>query len=354
VRKTGTGWVLVSYGTNDNTVIQAGMDALTLGGLFHLVNDTYLINTAALTPNYSGIVLEGENDQTTTLRKTVGTHNIIERNVAAPVIYVFTVRNMFIDGSGLAGDGIHISNVGTRDVTLESVAVVNCYDGFSVDSGNSNLTHCFSEHNSHYGYYTPSGTTLMYCYAYDNDDAGFALGNLNLVVACVSIFNGAAGFHFLSTYSILTACRTEHNWTLAPGNSREIEVHNNNNTLIGNLIDGGNTTSYGIDVYQYDNIIAFNKIVNVTIAGLYLETNALRTVCFMNVGGTIVDTGTDTKLATLVLPFVSGTTFLSADGAAWGWEIDAAGEYAIALGTASSQLVALNTTGLSRQAIAGR
>jgi len=37
-------------------------------------------------------------------------------------------------------------------------------------------------------------------------------------------------------------------------------------------------------------------------------------------------------LPTLVLPFVNGTTFLSADGAPWGWEIDAATEYAITIG----------------------
>jgi len=47
---------------------------------------------------------------------------------------------------------------------------------------------------------------------------------------------------------------------------------------------------------------------------------------------TVVNAPATVHFPSLILPFVDGTLFLSADGAPWGWEIDAAAEYAIALG----------------------
>jgi hypothetical protein len=52
----------------------------------------------------------------------------------------------------------------------------------------------------------------------------------------------------------------------------------------------------------------------------------------MNPGGTLVDAGTDTKLASVIVPFVTGTEMVSADAAPKGWRVDAAGEFALAFG----------------------
>ena len=73
---------------------------------------------------------------------------------------------------------------------------------------------------------------------------------------------------------------------------------------------------YGIEIADAncsDNIVMSNN----------LKGNTL---------GAILDGGTGTILPTIVVPFVNGTLFLSADAAPWGWEIDASAEYAIATG----------------------
>jgi len=83
-----------------------------------------------------------------------------------------------------------------------------------------------------------------------------------------------------------------------------------NNTIIGN---GAGVTGIQIDAGATDTWIRGND----------LKSAALTTKC--------TDAGTRTSFDTLNVPFVDGTTFLSADGNSWGWEIDLATEYAIAL-----------------------
>jgi parallel beta-helix repeat protein len=92
-----------------------------------------------------------------------------------------------------------------------------------------------------------------------------------------------------------------------------ISLANNDNCLITNNYLNQND-DYGIEITEgTDNLVQTN----------YFFSNGI---------APITDAGTNTRMHVLTLPFTEGTTFLSVDGAAWGWEIDTATEYAIAIG----------------------
>lgn len=87
-----------------------------------------------------------------------------------------------------------------------------------------------------------------------------------------------------------------------------------------------------------DNIITENNCENNTDYGINIladtcERNLVKDNILTNNGtAPFNDAGTDTKLATKTFQFIQGTTFISAAGNPWGWEIDADTEFAIALG----------------------
>jgi len=98
--------------------------------------------------------------------------------------------------------------------------------------------------------------------------------------------------------------------------------------------DLNNTATYsgmsinGDDNFIHNNTCDENDLYGIDVSGLrnWVKNNHL----IGNTSGPFLEGGTDTKLATLVLSFVDGTTFLTS--APFGWEIDASAEYAIALG----------------------
>ena len=115
-------------------------------------------------------------------------------------------------------------------------------------------------------------------------------------------------------------------------------------TVVGNTCyenDEGDTGTYdGIcvesdsdDVIIHSNTCSENdrygiNIVDATCDRAWVKNNALRN----NTAGAFNDGGTDTKLATIPMPFIQGSTFISADGSAKGWEINAEADMAVALG----------------------
>jgi parallel beta-helix repeat protein len=121
----------------------------------------------------------------------------------------------------------------------------------------------------------------------------------------------------------------------------------NDATIIGNTISDG---AIGIQLLDGDDIMVQGNRINTT-TGIDLDSALVvrPMITNNNFKGTtteINDHGATTPRKTLnidrngawlagdvnnklFIPFTDGTTFLSAAGAAWGWEIDAAGEYAI-------------------------
>ncbi len=117
----------------------------------------------------------------------------------------------------------------------------------------------------------------------------------------------------------------------------------NDNTVAGNSCNGndsGDTNTYsGITVtdISLDNTIRSNTCNDNDAYGIDIDdANSARNWVKNNQlrgNGTrgFNDAGTDTKLATLRKQFVQGTTFISADGSAKGWEINAEADFAVAL-----------------------
>ncbi len=84
------------------------------------------------------------------------------------------------------------------------------------------------------------------------------------------------------------------------------------NYVHGNLCE--NAAGYGLNVVSgTENRIGKNQLLD-------------------NTTGPFSDTGTDTILPTKIFQFIQGTAFISADGSAKGWEINAEADMAVALG----------------------
>lgn len=113
-----------------------------------------------------------------------------------------------------------------------------------------------------------------------------------------------------------------------------------NNSIIGNHIYLSTDVVYGIyDSTGTDNIVYDNIIVGTSSAnnyGIYIAAGATRTRLRGNIflgsllPSLIVDLGTDTRLPSIIVPFIAGTEHIIADGSPKGFRIDAANEYAIA------------------------
>jgi len=112
-----------------------------------------------------------------------------------------------------------------------------------------------------------------------------------------------------------------------------------NNSIIGNHIYLSTDVVYaiyvstGTDTTVYDNILVGTSSAN--NYGIYIDTGATRTRLWGNIflgsflPSLIVDLGTDTRLPSIIVPFIAGTEHIVADGSPKGFRIDAAGEYAI-------------------------
>ena len=120
----------------------------------------------------------------------------------------------------------------------------------------------------------------------------------------------------------------------------------NNNTLTGNTCnknDVGNTNTYdGINIENDSdyNLVMCNTCnendrwgISIGVAaddcvGNWVKNNHLRG----NTSGPFIDNGTDTKLATLPIQLIQGTTFISTADEAWGWLINADTNFALGIG----------------------
>lgn len=96
---------------------------------------------------------------------------------------------------------------------------------------------------------------------------------------------------------------------------------------------GGFGARYGIFIKSSYSICTDN-LVEYALRGVRIEAggvgNLVKNNLFSSVTTPMTDLGTDTKMSTMTLSFIEGTTLLSS--APFGWEIDAGSEYSLALG----------------------
>lgn len=118
-----------------------------------------------------------------------------------------------------------------------------------------------------------------------------------------------------------------------------VDTYGDVTVIVGNYFYGpGATGSSGIRLHSNDNMVFNNYVTNfgngygvevyATFSGNWVKDNYL----MGNSNGPIGDFGDDTKLATIPIQLVQGTTFISTAGEAWGWEIDADTEFALGIG----------------------
>jgi len=194
-----------------------------------------------------------------------------------------TVTN--VDNTGFRVDRVSLD---IFCCTFTGCVATDCVDGFKINTT------------------FPNDITFSGCTSYSNSGCGFFLvAHYHTVTGCISYDNGT-GFKIEGDYSIFIG-----NQVQSSGNDG-FQVYGDYNIFDYNVATGGVD---GIDIKggATGNVVGSHNI----LSG---NTNF------------ILDAGTNTRLPTIQLPFIQGTTFLSVDGAAWGWEIDLDTEFAIALG----------------------
>lgn len=113
-----------------------------------------------------------------------------------------------------------------------------------------------------------------------------------------------------------------------------IEINNaSNNFIIGNFCYSNNVN--GIEMTNNaDNNVVQSNYTNGNATSIEIDAGCDNNRVLYNTvdEGSITDNGINTRLPSRTYSFVEGTTLLSADAGAKGWEIDAGGEFALALG----------------------
>jgi len=135
---------------------------------------------------------------------------------------------------------------------------------------------------------------------------------------------------------------------------QDVDIHDNNCASGTNLAEDIEITSQARSWLIHDNAMGVS-------AGRTQITDASSNASypcriydndFNDVAGALYTptVSPPTKFNTIVAPFVDGTTFLSADGSSWGWEIDAATDYSVATATLppnATQLIKIVIKGVS-------
>ena len=339
VRSGNRGWILVDYGTVVTTVVQS---ALNVGGEVFVAAATYAPN-AGVTLSVAGTVLTGEGYNTFFNYTPTDATNWITSGAANCTIEKIRIAGT-TGAAGSTGNAIRILHV---DWTVQ-----NCWiTGFDRDAVAHGAIWMDGVNNgrprilNNYIYHTHdsiAGSGTDFC--------AVIIGNV--IVDCHDGTNVGTG-SLIADNMFYT-----DDGSVAGGNDSCIEMDLGRNIAVGNYMLGTSTHKFvnGIALSADDQVIV-NNFINYCTTGVTLTAAVDRTIVVQNkimncttginnagTGNTlknnafsanttnVVDTGTGTILATYYMPFVDGTLFLSADAAPWGWEIDAATEYAIALG----------------------
>jgi hypothetical protein len=189
---------------------------------------------------------------------------------------------------------------------------------------------------------------LVGCHAEDGQGDGFwidgdTLGDRNLLVGCHARRNGqnntSAGFRVSGgtvANLIISDCYS--------GDDQGVETQDYgfefDATTTGVIIDGGvvfGHVSHGLHVNGSDGVsIRGLHINNNGGYGINIAAGSANTrldggnVFSGNTSGAIANASSTTIFPSFSMPFIAGTTRLDTAGAAWGYEIDANAEYAVA------------------------
>ena len=343
----------VCDGTDDQVEINAAIAALpAAGGSVVLREGTYTI-AAAIAINRDDVMLVGSGHGT--LIQVSANVNVIEVGDGTSARTNVIIKDLQVDGSAVTGipdihgiffrggagnlitrsrvegcyvhgnlnDGIHLHYSEDCMVVRNRVESVR-RDGIRILRSNRNqvaLNDC-DDCERGIEVYILSEQNIIANNKCSSSDDGIEVhqGHHNIVVGNYCRGNAVYGIEVLdgSRYNLVIGNYCEDN-----GTGIEVREHSDQNIVIGNYCEDNGT---GIAVSEVAPLHSNDNYV----MGNYLWNNAT----------TFTDTGTGTKLDTKIFQFQHGGDatgiiigqFISADGSPKGWEIDAAGEWAIALG----------------------
>ena len=236
-----------------------------------------------------------------------------------------TISDCIVDSSGFFG--LEIAEASISNVVSGCSSSNNGQSGINIDTTSSNVVNDnIFYNNTFHGVLLDSdayNNLITGNYMYDNSQTG-----VNIVTAG-SVNNVISGNYIWANTThgirVNAADETRILGNYIWDNSRfgtnvydgiSIEDDADNTTIMGNTIRIPRH-EYGVDITTADcdgTLVLFNDLRN---SG---ATNMIN------------DLGTGTILPTVQMPFIQGTTFISAADNPWGWEIDADTEFAIALG----------------------
>lgn len=209
-----------------------------------------------------------------------------------------------------------------NNVFSNNVSTGNLGSGLTFDSSDENIiSNNISNRNGVRGISTNivDKNTFIGNVCVGNTFSGMLLQTSDDNVINGNFFNGNVTnglFLTASVNNIISNNQCNDNDTGTTNSFSGILIQNNSNDNMVHSNTCNNNDRFGIAIFEAN--CSDNWVKNNQLQG--------------NTSGPIQENGTDTKLATYPMPFIQGTTFISADGSAKGWEINAEADMAVALG----------------------
>jgi hypothetical protein len=338
VRSGERGWILVDYGVLATPVIQS---AIALGGKIYFSAETFTINATILCTTSAELIGCGV-AQTLLIMAAAVNVNMFEYTGILDIGW-FVWRDMNLDGVGnAAGDGIHIAPTGAGrfiDASMYNVYIhrfagrgIYTEEGWGWELNKVIIESCGASGLEIRG---PRLKVFGGKFSSNTLNGIFVLANGTTIIGAEIDNNYQNGVNILYLYENLIAFCYIHNNSLEAANTYDgvkLDGPTYGNSIVLNIIDGNNQQRYGVNIDAYGNV----------------NTRVLGNRFTNNVTAHIYDGGTNTMLATKVIPFLMGGSvegtvdvnkFISATASAKGWQVNtSATDWAVALGQLPSEL----------------
>jgi len=238
-------------------------------------------------------------------------------------------RTSFIDGDGLATTEHAIVLTGRTDCVIRDLAI-------QTQDGGGKTCHCIFIEDA------ADRFLVENVWVVDSDDQGIHIEGTTItngwILNCKILDTDGDGiFSDMDAANYLDYVQIKNNIILSAGDD-SIDLHDTRyaqifDNVIDESHDDGIQLTTSDDCHITGNTITTSGGYDINITDAASDRTRVGPNTLTGAGTACInDSGTNTRLPTLVFPFVDGTYFLMVDAATWGWEVDESGEYAIATG----------------------
>lgn len=239
-------------GTNDHTIINNAITAVSGGGIVELLNGTYYLSGAVLMGD--GVTLMGQGNMYTILKATAGyAGNMIEHQPASDSYFV-QLHNFQIDGNYSASGAVFFTNNNggnTKDVRIREVFIQHM-NGNGITTDNAwgwKITNSISEFCSGAGIFllgaqqaVISNTFIAYNGARSSADYGINIGNNCYdmqVIGCTIYQNKREGIVCAGDYNTIAGNSFNANAKTSAASHIWLTNLTANNCVVGNTFTSG-------------------------------------------------------------------------------------------------------------------